>query len=240
MNFRIAVLIVAAWIGLAFQAFAAESNSVVARTTALHASLDRSVIQCRQWVDAKDFKSLAQTADGMKLLAQVLQAKSADESWRQATGAMVAASEEVQAAARDQNLAAATAALEHAADAIAATRKLAAAGGSQPSAKSPPRASNLRQLMMLMDNLRGQAKIALLTGEAADAKRAALVLAELGPLVSNAQGSGKPSSDAWEIMTHDFTQASLAAASSTEEDTTKLKPLFRAMSQACDACHDSR
>ena len=239
MNFRIAVLIAAAWIGLAFQAFAAEANSA-ARTAALHDSLDRSVVQCRQWLEAKDFKSLAQTADGMKLLAQVLQAKSENEAWRQATGATVAASEQVQAAARDQNLVAATAALENVAEAIAATRKLAIAGGPQPQANSLPRGSSLRQLMMLMDNLRGQAKIALLTGEAADAKRAALVLAELGPLVSNAQGSGKPSSDAWEIMSHDFTEASLAAASSTEEDTTKLKPLFRAMSQACDACHDSR
>jgi hypothetical protein len=212
----------------------------VARTAALHASLDRSVIQCREWLDAKDFKSLAQTADGMKLLAQVLQAKSDDESWRQATGATVAASENVQAAARAQNLAAAAVALDRAAASVAAARKLTAEGQFQSQTEAPPRSSNLRQLMMLMDNLRGQAKIGLLTGEAADAKRAALVLAELGPLVSNAQSSGKPSGEAWEIMSHDFIQASLAAANSPEEDTTKLKPLFRAMSQACDNCHDSR
>lgn len=237
MTARFQACIVAAivCVGVVISAPAAELADRAARAAALSASLERSVAQCREWLDAKDFKSLAQTADGMKLLAQVLHAKSADEAWQKAAGITVDASEEIQAAARGQNLAAATVAIDRAAGSIAAARKLTAEGQFQSQTEAVPRGGNLRQLMMLMDNLRGQAKIALLTGEATDAKRAALVLAELGPLVSNARPG-----EAWEIMSHDFTQASLAAASSLEEDTAKLKPLFRAMSQACDDCHDSR
>lgn len=234
MSCQIRVLAAMSWLGLGMGAIAAEPIvNAAARTEALHLSLEHSVVQCREWIEAKDLKSLAQTADGMKLLAQVLQAKSDDVAWQQATGLTIAAGSEIQSAARSENLPAATAALERAAESIAAARKLTPSG--QPQPQQTPRGSNLRQLMMLLDNLRGQAKIALLTGEAGNAKQAAVVLAELGPLVSNARGG-----DDWAIMSHDFTQASLAAASSTESDTARLKPLFKAMSQACDHCHDAQ
>jgi hypothetical protein len=202
---------------------------------AVASSLAHSATQCREWVDAKDYKSLAQTAGGMKLLAQVLQGKSQGDDWQRATAAAISAAEELHAAAQGENAVAAGAALDRAATAIQAVQAMAAAASDPGGSEAAPIGGNLRQLMMLMDNLRGQAKIALLTGDASGAKRAALTLAELGPLLHR----GKSGED-WEVMAHDFTQAAQAAGSAEEADTKRLKPLFKTMSQACDHCHDSR
>src|SRR5207247_517718 len=39
--------------------------------TALHLAVDKNLAYCREWLAAKDFKSLRQTADGIGILANV-------------------------------------------------------------------------------------------------------------------------------------------------------------------------
>ena len=71
----------------------------------------------------------------------------------------------------------------------------------------PPPKANLRSLMLLMDGVRGEAKIALITGNAEKAKNQAYVLSELGRVVSNLR-----SGERWAQLSEEFTAASLAAA----------------------------
>ena len=89
--------------------------------------------------------------------------------------------------------------------------------------------------MFLLDSVRADAKIALMTGNGANAKKSAAVLSELGRVVSNAR-----SGDAWTIMADDFSQIARTAARAESDDPTALKPLFRQISESCDSCHDSR
>jgi hypothetical protein len=217
-------------LSLATTCVAAQPNAA-ARIDALRFSLDKSVAYCRECLEGIDFKSLAQTADGLRTLSAVLAAKSQDEAWQRAAAELSQAVDALRSAARAADRDRTGEALARVEQAAAAASRLQPAGEPQ----TAPAGSNLRELMMLLENVRGQAKVALLTGEAANAKRAALVLAELGPVLTNTRRG-----EDWEIMSHDFTQAALAAAASPEEDTLKLKPLFKTMSQACDHCHDSR
>ena len=197
---------------------------------ALRFALDRQLAYTLERRDAKDYKSLAQAADGSKLLMELLLSRSDDSEWQNAHSRAARALEALQAAARKDDLAQIEAAMQNVITHWAAAR-IPAVG--KP--LDPPRASSLRQLMLLLESLQGQAKVYLLTGEPIAAKRMASVLAQLGPVVSNAKRD-----DAWTIMAHDFTLAASAAARSASEEPAQLKPLFRRVSQACEACHDSR
>ena len=197
---------------------------------ALRFAIDRQLTYTLERRDAKDYKSLAQAADGSKLLMQLLLCRSDDTEWQAAHSRAANALGALQAAARKEDHSQVEAVMQDVTTQWAAAR-IPAVG--KP--LGPPRASSLRQVMLLLEGLQGQAKVALLTGEPANAKRMASVLAQLGPVVSNARRD-----DAWAIMAHDFTQAAATAAKSSAEEPAGLKPLFRQISHACEACHDSR
>src|SRR5438874_1035644 len=71
-------------------------------------------------------------------------------------------------------------------------------GQPQPISKTPP----IRSLMLTMDALAGDAKVAVLTGNADAAKRQAYVLAEIGKLVTSSRNT-----EQWSSLASDFVSA---------------------------------
>ena len=197
---------------------------------ALCASIDRNIAHAQGWLEAGDFKSLAQSVGGLELLVAVLQSQADDEAWQGAAGRLSKAVQAARSASQAEDSAAAGAALTELAAANASLAKLTPAG--QP---LPPPKANLRSVMLLMDGVRGEAKISLIAGNAEKAKNQAHVLSELGRMVSNLR-----SGERWARLAGDFTEASLAAAHSPAADSAELRPLLKAVSLRCDACHDNR
>ena len=197
---------------------------------ALCASIDHNIAHAQNWLEAGDFKSLAQAAGSLELLAAVVQSQGDDENWREAAGRVSQAAIAVRMAARAEDTAATDTALKTLSAANIALAKLSPTG--QP---LPPPKANLRSMMLLMDGVRGEAKIALIAGNVEKAKNQAYVLSELGRVVSNLR-----TGERWARLSDEFTAASLAAARSPFIDSQELRPLLKVVSQRCDACHDSR
>jgi cytochrome c556 len=214
---------------------AAESDT----TSALKAALTKNVGHARQWLDERDYKSLAQSTGGLALLAELLKAKSDDAAWQAAVGNVLARASELQAAARgEEDLARCQAALKALEAAAAAVEKITPTG--QPLAL--PKGPGIRLLMLTLDGVQADAKIALLTGHVATAKKQAIVLAELSRLLSNArstEGSNARSTEKWSSLADDFSKVTLAAATSAETDAKAVRPLFRAIAERCEACHEN-
>ena len=208
---------------------AAESNEAV--VGALQASLAKNIGHARDWLDQADFKSLNQSAGGLQLLTALLNARSDDAAWQAALGKVEAAVAEVQMAAKSEDAARCRAALESLEKSATEVGTLKPTG--QP--LSPPRSPAIRPLMLVMDGIYADAKIALLSGNVATAKKQAFVLSELGALVSNSRQT-----DEWRKFAAEFTQAATSAASSSETDPQAVRQLLRGISQRCEACHETR
>jgi hypothetical protein len=195
----------------------------------MHAALAKNIGHAREWLDQDDYKSLAQSAGGLQLLAEVIKARSDDPAWQAALEKVIAAAGDVQAAARDADAMKCKATLE------ALEKAAMAAAALAPSGKrlNLPRPPALRPLMLTMDAIQADAKIALLTGNVEAAKKQAHVLAELSRLVSNSRNTER-----WSSLAGDFGSAATAAATSTESDPKAVRQLFRGISQRCEACHE--
>jgi hypothetical protein len=224
-----------AWIALSPMPHRLYADQLAA-VSALRASLERNTSHARGWLEAGDFKSLEQSAGGLELLAGVLRAQSADPGWQEAVGRTASAASELRTAAQAGDSGAAADSLKRLAESQPALATLTPSG--QP---LPPPKANLRTLMLLMDGVRGDAKIALIVGDGEKAKNQAYVLSELGRVVSNLRSdSNSRSGERWSQLSDDFTNASLAAARSPATDPAELRPLLRAVSERCDACHETR
>ena len=222
------------FVAIAWAAFCPSASLLCAdqpaTVSALRAALARNIAHAQDWLEAGDFKSLEQSAGGLELLAAVVQSQSDDAGWQEAADRAAKAAREVRSAAQAGDAAAAAASLERLADSQSAVSTLTPTGQPLPLPKA-----NLRTLMLLMDGVRGEAKIALISGNAESVKNQAYVLSELGRVVSNLR-----SGERWSRLSDDFFQASLAAARSPASDPAELRPLLKAISERCDACHDTR
>jgi hypothetical protein len=198
---------------------------------ALQAALAKNILHAREWLDQKDFKSLAQSAGGLQLLGEMLRAQGDDTAWQQATEKLVAAANNVRNAARQENAGQCQAAIDTLEKLLAAMSSAMPTGQPRPIEKPPA----IRQLMLTMDALAADAKIALMTGNADAAKKQAVVLSELGKLVSNSR-----SGDAWHKMAADFCQATEAAATTPDSDPKAVRQFFRTIAERCEACHETR
>jgi len=89
--------------------------------------------------------------------------------------------------------------------------------------------------MLVLDSVQADAKVAVLTGQAAAAKKQAVVLSELGRLVSNARRD-----DAFAAQSRAFVQAAEALASADENDLATVRQRLRSVAQRCDACHEGQ
>src|SRR5262245_14686293 len=107
-RFGLATLVAAVVIQAAGQA--QEKQDPVA--TATHSALTKNITHAREWLDQKYYKSVAQSAGGLQLLAEILHRRGQNAAWRQATEKLIAAARDVQAAARDENAAQCRAALD--------------------------------------------------------------------------------------------------------------------------------
>ena len=196
---------------------------------ALKGALARSVGHATRWLDERDYKSLVQSTGGILLLTEVLKAKGDDPDWQAGLQDVLARTREVQAAAREEDLARCKSGLDAVGAAIGRIEKAAPAG----KALELPKAA-IRPLMLTLDSLQADAKVALLTGNVPTAKNQAAVLAELSRLVSNSR-----TTETWSGLAADFQKACEAAASSSETDPKVVRQLFRGIAERCEACHEN-
>jgi len=197
---------------------------------ALHAALAKNISHAKDKLDEKELKSLAKAAGGLQILGEVLRARSDDKVWQETTTKLLAVVTELRAAAENGDVAKCGAALS------ALDKAALAAAGVSPTGKpqEPPRPPSIPRLMPVLDGVYADAKIALLTGNVESAKKQALVLSELGQLVSNSRG------EAFSMLIDDFRKACLAAANTTETKPQDVRQIFRGISQQCEACHKTR
>jgi len=215
--------------GLFIAAQATASEPSDAEASALHAALLKNIAHAREWLEQKDFKSVAQSAGALHLLAELLKARSDDSAWQAATTNLVAATSGVQAAAKDEDTAKCKSALDSLEKTSSAIASLKPTGKPQPIDRAPA----IRPLMLTLDALQGDAKVAVLTGNVAAARQQAFVLAELGKLVARSRNT-----EQWSSLAGDFVAAATAAATSNESDSKVVRQHFRAIAERCEACHE--
>jgi hypothetical protein len=198
-------------------------------TGALKGALARNVEHAARWLDERDYKSLVQSTGGILLLAEVLKAKGDDAAWQAGLQDVLARTREVQAAARDEDQAKCKLGLASVQTAIGRIEKVSPAG----KALELPKAA-IRPLMLTLDSIQADAKVALLTGNVPVAKNQAAVLAELSRVVSNSR-----TIETWSGLAADFQKACETAASSQETDAKAVRSLFRGIAERCEACHEN-
>lgn len=236
MTVRPPLKIVLPLIGLALccrtlTALTAESETTLAgELTPLRASLVVNLDYCNQWLAAKDFKTLEQTAGGLEILGHTLAGKSDDQPWQQATAGFQQTARELQIKARSKDGAAAK-------NLIKQLRQQAAAlpaptGKPIPSGRAK---TGLRTMMALLDGTLADAKTGVAVGDLENAKTSAAVLKELGQALSNYR-----SGDNWSQWSRQFAEAAARAASHTGDNPKELRAQLKAVHQACQNCHDKR
>ncbi len=216
-------------VALLFPAAAVSAESAEAIAAALNAALQKNIAHSREWLDQKDFKSVVQSAGALHLLADLLKARSDDPAWQAATTNLITVANIIQSAARDEDSAKCKSALDSLEKASSALTSLKPTGTLQPLERAPA----IRPLMLTLDALQGDAKVAVLTGNVEAARKQAFVLAELGKLVSNSRNT-----DQWSSLAGDFVSAATTAANSTASDPKVVRQQFRAVAERCDACHE--
>jgi hypothetical protein len=204
-------------------------------TVALHTTLAKNIGHANEWLDASDYKSLAQSAGGLKMLAALLRARSDDAAWQEAAGKVLVAAGGLQESAGSEDAAKCRMALSGLNSAAAAASAVIPTGKPQ----ELPNLGGIRPLMLLMDSIYADAKIAVLAGNTAGAKKQAYVLSELGRVVSNSQSTAK-GRERWPELSSGFVEACLTAARSPSDDAQAVRQLLRGISQRCEACHETR
>jgi cytochrome c556 len=196
------------------------------------------------WLSGKDFKTLAQTAEGMVFLSHVLSKQSTDAAWQEGVASFARNAQKLIALAQDEDAAACG-------ELIGVLRKDAArladwkpppgdaavAPGGRGSSEANPagqrQRGSLRSFMALLDGTYADAKAALTFGEPQTAKSTAHVLHALGELLSNQR------SDAgWLQHSRDFSQAALEAAQLESDDETAVRQKLRGVYDQCEKCHN--
>jgi hypothetical protein len=205
---------------------AAESASAV---TALKAALGKRAEHAARWLDEKDFKSLVQSTGGIVLLVEVLKAKGDEPTWQSSLDEVLAKTRDLQSAARDEDQDKCRSTLAAVEQSINRLQNVEPTGKPQEFPKVA-----IRPLMLTLDSVQADAKVALLTGNAAAAKNQAAVLAELARLVSNSR-----TGETWSALASDFQRACEAAANTSVTDSKAVRQLFRGIAERCESCHEN-
>jgi hypothetical protein len=212
---------------------AATSEPKPARThAALHIAVEKNLSVCRDWLAAKDWKSLRQTADGLVILAQVLGLQGDDEAWHRAADGVANNVRALQSAAdekqpeRCQELIGSIGAQNRAWAKLAPKSKPKAGG---PKLEKLP---SLRPLMHLMEATHAEAKAAVAVGDLTEAKSMAVVLSELGRVVSNQRADAR-----WRASGESLVRAAFEAADERQSDAKAIRQQLRGVYEKCAACH---
>jgi len=196
---------------------------------ALKATLTKRAEHAARWLDERDYKSLAQSTGAIALVAEILKSKGDGAAWQSSLADVLAKTRELQAAARDESEAKSKSALTAVEKSISGVEKLEPTGKPQ----ELPQVA-IRPLMLTLDSVQADAKVALLTGNTAGAKNQAAVLAELSRLVSNSR-----TTETWSAMAGDFQKACESAANDSQTDAKAVRQLLRGIAERCEACHEN-
>ena len=202
-----------------------------ATNEALLSAVETNSQYCRQWLADHDFKSLNRGIVGVKILAEVVASKREDDSWKAVGAKMTAAVGSLEESGKKRNAADVETALKNV-DLATAEFKALPPGKIAAAAAVKPR-GGFRNLMYLMEGTFADAKTSLAVGDGKSAKKSALVLSELGRIVSNEKTNPQ-----WKQWSDDFLAATRAAAEAKDDG--PRRPLFHAISQRCDACHEKK
>src|SRR5262245_3562935 len=94
------------WAAVVLLVFSSQlSADEAAVATALRGALTKNAAHAREWLEQKDFKSLAQSAGSLQLLVDLLKSRSDDAAWQAATAQISAAVAGVQSAAGSEDAA---------------------------------------------------------------------------------------------------------------------------------------
>ncbi len=199
---------------------------------ALHTAVSGNLDYCDEWLAGKDYKTLAVTAEGVQLLADALRRFSDGAQWKAAGDELRDGARGLQQAAKAQDAAKCKAALMVLRERGARFAKLRPGG--KPAATVRPSAS-LRSMMSLLDGTFADAKASLAFGEAETAKSTAIVLAELGRVVSNYRNDER-----WSKMSREMIAAALETAEMKSDDPKAVRVQLRGVYQRCEACHNRK
>jgi hypothetical protein len=227
-NVFLALLLACSWQG-ASSSIRAADDAVDPVVQAVYVSLANNLLHAREWLEQKDYKSLAQTAGNLQLLAELQKSRSDDKLWQEAVGNVLSAASDVQAAAKAEDAAKCKAALDATENAMAVSIVIRPSGKPVAMTKTP----GLRPLMLSMDAIFADAKVSLIGGNAPAAKKQARVVAELGKLLTNLRTTPE-----WSSLAADFSNAAMTAAESSENDPKLVRQQLRGISERCDACHE--
>jgi hypothetical protein len=198
---------------------------------AYRAVLTRNLIHARRWLAEGDLKSLAQGAANMQLIGDLYAGLGDDPAWRATARQVRARIQELAAAAAAGDASRCAAAIQQVEEALSAGGAMRPQGSRQTLNNAPA----LRRLMLVLDSVQADAKVAVLTGQAAEAKNQAVLLSELGRLVSNARRE-----ETFVAQGRAFVQAAEALASVDENDLAAVRQGLRSLAQRCDACHEGQ
>ena len=209
---------------------AAKANSPHHLQTALGVNVD----YCQEWLDGGDLKSLKQTAEGLLLLADVLQARSGDPAWQKGIGELRSETAALIKSAGGDKLEECRQQLPKVA---AAAARLAAQPfpGEAADYKNLRPAAGLKSMMVLLDGTHADAKRAVLFDEFASARESAATLAELGMLLANYRGDAQ-----WKKHADAFIGESEKVAQLTSDDAQVYRNALGGIYNQCEACHNRR
>lgn len=235
-----AVVLLFAIVTVAFTALSADDEAPVKKGTAhlartraaLHRAVDKNLAYGREWLEGRDFESLAQTAEGLVALAQLLARHGDEKAWQRGATELLQAATALAAAAGKEETAACEAAVAQIGKRNKELAAIAAAG--KPAAPRRPTVP-LRSVMALLDGTYADAKAALTLGKVDEAKDVAAVLVELGGAVATFRDDAK-----WRELAGGLSDAARAVAESTPRDAKQVREQLRGVSQRCDACHNAR
>lgn len=208
---------------------AEESAAAVA---ALVAAVDRNAEVAQEWLDSKDFKSVSKAAGGLWVLAESIRRKSDGKEWLKAADGVKTLAKGLDAAAEKQDAAECQKLLGEFTE---ASKSLAAAASSvaeNPPKRSPRFTGSMRGAMDLMEGTFADAKMAVSVRKPENAKREAIVLAELADLLSNYRPEA-----AWKDEMAELKSAAAEVGRSQETDPAAVRVLLRGVYQKCDKCH---
>ncbi len=200
---------------------------------ALHAAVEKNLGYCRDWLAAKDWKSLRQSADGVGILVAVLARQGDGDKWRSGVEDLSASVETLCSAADAKEpqkskelIERLSASNKELAGLAVKTRPATARSAAKP-------IESLRPLMTLLDGTHADAKAALALGEVAEAKSMAVVLSELGRVVSNQRGDA-----AWRAAAEAMIRAAPRRPTKSRPTPKRSASSWRGVYEKCEACHN--
>jgi len=185
---------------------------------------------CADAVKAGDYKSLARGVGGLRIMAVVLERQGDDQAWQAAVSPLAQAVRDLEAAARTSNANAAQEAVTKLHACLGALARVKPTGAVTPLGKSP---TGMRNLMYLLEAVQADGKTALIVGDIESTRKAARVLADLGPLVLNEKSDAR-----WGQMSKDLVAAADAVANSADNNAAAVRTLYKKINQTCEACHN--